>query len=304
MIRFFLILLINLFHYSVVRIKFLFNKIPRSKSFFSIMVIAPHQDDEIIGAGGKIIQTIKEGGRVFVVYVTNSVPKKHVKMMPLPHLGEFLVTLNRRIEAKIAMTLAGVPLKNLVFLAYNSRILEGYSNYPNSELTELIIEIEGKIRILIEKLRPQEIYVPAYEGGHCDHDLINFIVSRIVRELKLNRVYEMPFYATNYPDYKKGPKYSINQEFIPSDRDQLTSSYKIIHLDMKKEEIELKLDMLKAYRSQNPFLIRYMNKPDKFRLFPKYDYTKPPHEGELYRQGNLVCDITFEDFKNTVSWIN
>ncbi|MFX0194970.1 MAG: PIG-L deacetylase family protein [Candidatus Hodarchaeota archaeon] len=267
------------------------------------MVIAPHQDDEVIGAGGKIIQTIKKGGRVFVVYVTNSVPKNHVKMMPLPQLGEFLVTLNRRIEAKIAMTLAGVPLKNLFFLDYNSRILEGYSNYPNSELTELVIELEGKIRNLIERLRPKEIYVSAYEGGHCDHDLINFIVSRIASELKLKRVYEMPYYPTNYPDYKKGLKYSIFQEFIPSNRDQLTSSYKIIQLELNKEEKGLKLKMLKVFRSQNPFIIRYMNKSDKFRLLPKYDYTKPPHEGELYRQGNLVCDITFEDFKNAVRWI-
>lgn len=303
MIKFFSILLVNLFQYSIARIKLFFKKIPQSQRNFSIMVIAPHQDDEVIGAGGKIIRTIKKGGRVFVVYVTNSVPKKHVKMMPLPYFGEFLVSLNRRIEAKIAMSLAGVPLNNLFFFTYNSRILEGYRNYPNSELTELIIELEGKLRNLIEKLRPQEIYVPAYEGGHCDHDLINFIVSRISKELKLKKVYEMPFYPTNYPDYKKGVKYSIYQEFIPSDRDQLTTPYKIIHLNLNNEEKELKLKMLKVYRSQNPFLIRYMNKSDKFRLFPKYDYTKSPHEGELYRQGNLVCDMTFEDFKNAVSEI-
>ncbi len=301
MFKFFYIFLVNLFQYLIIQCKQLFKKYDRIKNKFSIMIIAPHQDDEVVGAGGKIIRIIKNNESVFVVYVTNSISKQYIQSLPFHRLVKYIATLNRRIESKIAMNLVGVPLKNLYFLNNDARILDGYRSYPNPELTEHILEIKENIQNLIIRLRPNEIYVSAYEGGHCDHDLINFIVSKITEELNLSRVYEMPFYPTNYPDYLKGPEFSIYQEFILSSKGQDTSSSEIISLDLNKDEKRLKLKMLKAFRSQNPFLIKNMNKSDKFRLLPKYDYMNPPHDGAVYSQGNLICGIIFNDFKNAVS---
>ena len=137
MLKFALTLLVNLFYYSKIRIKQFFNNTIKKKSKFSIMVIAPHQDDEVVGAGGKIIQTIKNGEDVFVVYVTNSISKQYIEKQPFPRFAKFLLTTNRKIESKIAMMVAGVPLNNLFFLDYYGRILEGYCRYPNHELTDL-----------------------------------------------------------------------------------------------------------------------------------------------------------------------
>ena len=38
-------------------------------NFDSILIFAPHPDDEIIGLGGIILQTLKNSGNVFICYV-------------------------------------------------------------------------------------------------------------------------------------------------------------------------------------------------------------------------------------------
>lgn len=39
--------------------------------YSSILIFAPHPDDEIIGLGGLILQTLKNGGDVFICYITD-----------------------------------------------------------------------------------------------------------------------------------------------------------------------------------------------------------------------------------------
>jgi len=39
--------------------------------FRSILVLAPHPDDEILGLGGIILQTLQQGGKVHLVYLTD-----------------------------------------------------------------------------------------------------------------------------------------------------------------------------------------------------------------------------------------
>ena len=40
-----------------------------------IMVIAPHPDDDIIGAGGTLIKAKENGSDIHIVYVTNGLPE-------------------------------------------------------------------------------------------------------------------------------------------------------------------------------------------------------------------------------------
>ena len=39
-----------------------------------ILVIAPHPDDDIIGAGGTLIKAKENGANIHVIYVTNGLP--------------------------------------------------------------------------------------------------------------------------------------------------------------------------------------------------------------------------------------
>ena len=43
----------------------------RNTNFKSILVLAPHPDDEIIGVGGLVLQTLKNKGQVYITYLTD-----------------------------------------------------------------------------------------------------------------------------------------------------------------------------------------------------------------------------------------
>ena len=43
----------------------------RNISFKSILILAPHPDDEIIGLGGLVLQTLKNKGQVYITYLTD-----------------------------------------------------------------------------------------------------------------------------------------------------------------------------------------------------------------------------------------
>ena len=43
----------------------------RNINFKSILVLAPHPDDEIIGVGGLVLQTLKNKGQVYITYLTD-----------------------------------------------------------------------------------------------------------------------------------------------------------------------------------------------------------------------------------------
>lgn len=69
-----------------------------------VMVIVPHEDDELNLAGGVLEQYIKYGSDVYVVYVFNGDMN-----------GDGVARIT---EADTAMTAIGIPAENLIFLGY------------------------------------------------------------------------------------------------------------------------------------------------------------------------------------------
>ncbi len=88
-----------------------------------LLIVAPHEDDETLGAGGLIQQAVAAGAAVRVVYLTYGdhnelgflLYKKRPSLTPAEHarMGEL-----RRREAIHAMARLGVPADHLVFLGY------------------------------------------------------------------------------------------------------------------------------------------------------------------------------------------
>ena len=250
----------------------------------SVMVFAPHPDDEVIGAGGLIIQTMKSGGDVKVIYITSGISGTNKN-------SEQIVI--REKEAVSAMKLAGVNENELIFLRYNS-----------GDLTKISIfnECIKKIAQIISEDVPDYIFIPAYEGGHIDHDITNFILYKALTALKLNRI-EIFEYA-GYTSYLKIDINTVKRvlrrfckcvpfvnfrfpnNFIPHNRLTHTPSFQ---LKMSDEELNLKMEMLKQYTSQDPTeLIFWHGFPDRVRKFYPYDYSKP-----AYTMGALEKTVYF-----------
>lgn len=100
-----------------------FQPLPSFSKADRILIMAPHPDDESIGAGGVIQEALKAGAKVRVLYFTNGdhnelafiVYEKRIvfRQGEFVHMGEV-----RRKEAISAMKSLGLTEEDLVFLGY------------------------------------------------------------------------------------------------------------------------------------------------------------------------------------------
>jgi LmbE family N-acetylglucosaminyl deacetylase len=193
----------------------------------SIMVFAAHEDDEAIGVGGKIIRTAKDNGTVHVVIMTDGSPDKWG--------GSEEYSLQRVDETKTALAGVGVPESNIIFLMYDD--------------LGFIFDIDfskeaDKISQIIANVSPDEIYIPAYEGGHIDHDATHLLGLEGLRRSNLSRVLLFEYIEYNY--FHWGAP-------IPDNEDQINNAeYPIITLNLSEDEIAQKKEMLRTYASQEP----------------------------------------------------
>ena len=160
----------------------------------------------------------------------------------------------RKTEMRSSLKLLGV--KDITF-----------QNIPTRTLKDNIYKTYSKIKEITNLKKIDTIFCPAYEGGHQDHDVSNFICSKFINKYK---VYEFPEY--NYFHRRINCNTFINSKNTDT------------VINLISEEKNSKKNCLKVYRSEkyNLDFIRFDN--EKFRLLAKYDYLRPPHEGVLFLQ--------------------
>ncbi|MCU1347845.1 MAG: LmbE family protein [Acidobacteria bacterium] len=100
-----------------------------------ILVVAPHVDDEAIGAGGYVIDAIAHGAEVYVVFLTAGDCNRfaarlmHKTFEPTP--SNYLAVGRTRIaEAKNAMRILGIPDDHFFVLGYPDRGLKAMVEQP------------------------------------------------------------------------------------------------------------------------------------------------------------------------------
>jgi LmbE family N-acetylglucosaminyl deacetylase len=112
------------------------------------VVVAPHPDDEVLGASG-----VLRDAEVTVVHVSDGVPP-----WAAPGEGPGLLR-RRRAECAAAWELLGAEVADVVRLGLED--LGVWRAVP--ELAQLLAHVLGA-------LAPTSVHVPAYQGGHPDHD--------------------------------------------------------------------------------------------------------------------------------------
>ena len=216
----------------------------------NILLIAPHPDDEIAGAF-MIIKKILKHKKIIVFFLTNGVIDQNSLWFWQRGFHEEKIK-KRKKEMKESMKSLGIKKFYI-------------QNIYTRSLKDNIVKTYNKILKLKKKYKIDTIFCPAYEGGHQDHDVANFICSRLVNICK---IYEFAEY--NY--YKK--KIHSNHFFSPSKNDN------IIYLtDKDKRE---KKTFLNIYESEKQNLNYLSLEKESYRELLKYDYKLPPHEGKLF----------------------
>lgn len=139
-----------------------------------ILVIAPHADDEILGVGGVMARNIDEGNEVYVCVVTHGEEPLFSK--------ELVVKL--REETIKAHQYLGV--KETFFLEYPAVRLE---EIPRYQLNQSIMEV-------VEKVEPDELYMPHTGDMQKDHQIVNEAVMVAVRPKYRHKIHAVYAYET------------------------------------------------------------------------------------------------------------
>lgn len=115
-----------------------------------VLVFAPHPDDEVIGVGGTIAKRATAGDEVYVCVVTKG---------PKSLFPEEVVEETRR-ECREADAELGV--KETLFLDFPAVMLETVPRYV----------FNGKIAEVVQRINPDEVYIPHRGDMQIDHQMV------------------------------------------------------------------------------------------------------------------------------------
>lgn len=179
-----------------------------------VLVIAPHPDDEIIGVGGTIAKRVQNGAEVYVCIVTKGLESMFDKK---------LIEQGRR-ECCQADRKLGV--KETIFLDFPAVMLETIPRY----------ELNGKIAEVVQKISPDEVYIPHRGDMQIDHQMVVDAAMVAVRPRGTDYPKRVYAYETLSETGWNIPN-TVN-EFIPTVYEDITNTY------------DAKINAMRIFKSQ------------------------------------------------------
>jgi LmbE family N-acetylglucosaminyl deacetylase len=218
-----------------------------------VLLLVPHPDDEVVGCATAIRRAVTQGGRIFAFYLTNGVPGREV-LWPWDRASHPRRVATRWREAEQAATRLGLEQA-------------ARQDIPTRTLKAHLARARATLSQLIERLRPDVIWAPAYEGGHQDHDVASFLAS-----LLRPRVPVWEFAEYNYA----GGRVRAHAFPAPNGQEQ--------ELRLDPGETAAKRELLALYASEQGNLRHIDCARECFRPQARHDYGRPPHPGTLFYQ--------------------
>jgi N-acetylglucosamine malate deacetylase 2 len=122
--------------------------------------------------------------------------------------------------------------------------------------------------------RPEAIFVQPYEGGHPDHDAASFVVRCACRLMEAEGGAPAPAIIEMTACHAEGAGLATGV-FLPAPRPVTT-------LALGRTEHLRKRAMINCFVSQRDLLAGFGTEVERFREAPDYDFSRPPHTGELH----------------------
>jgi len=198
-----------------------------------ILIIGAHPDDETLGCGGVIAKKINNGDKVVIIIMTKGEKLfSHALGITSNPTPEEVTTL-RRNETINSVQILGGKKDDIIFL-----------NYADGSLEKNINSATNKIKELLLKIQPDEIYYQNKYEAHPDHRSVNKIVKNALKKLKLN----IPQYQ-----YIVSLKYKLLLKDIAKEN-------KIIRREISKY-LHIKEKALKQFKSHLKVISKHQIKP-------------------------------------------
>lgn len=141
----------------------------------SILVVAAHPDDEVLGCGGYIANHVRLGDEVFVTFLSDGVTSR------LGNLGLQEIE-SRRSAARLASKVLGV--RDVMF-----------GDFPDNKLdASPLLEVIKSIEAVVEKIRPQTVLTHFGGDLNIDHRIVSQAVLTACRPAPKQGVKEILFF--------------------------------------------------------------------------------------------------------------
>jgi N-acetylglucosamine malate deacetylase 2 len=236
-----------------------------------VMIVAPHPDDEAIGAGGHLMDV----PQAWVVVVTDGAPRNltFARRCGFESREEYAAARRRELDAALAV--AGIGPRRLITFGI-----------VDQEAALELQELTSRLAAVFRRVRPDVVLAPAYEGGHPDHDSVAFAVRRASQAMpggEAPRLVECALY------HAAGGAYSTGD--FPDNSDEPVET-----VTLSPRAVSVKQRMYDSYATQSEILKRFDVHRERFRKAPEYDFTRAPHEGRLYYE-NYDWGVTGEQWR-------
>ncbi len=238
-----------------------------------VLIVAPHMDDEAIGAGAYALDALRAGADVFVAFLTAgdcarfSARMMHGRLTPTPS-DYVTVGLTRIAEARIAMSILGVPHDHLFVLGYPDRGLRTMVEEPSSVVRSTSTEevavpyamamspgaphtlenIVTDLQHVFDLVQPTTVITPVPFDRHPDHSAAAEIVDLALDHLSFapNRL----GYVVHTSRFLKSLVWTPERALLPPAHLQ---AFTWATYPVSTNAQLVKAAMLDAYRSQRPY---------------------------------------------------
>jgi LmbE family N-acetylglucosaminyl deacetylase len=216
-----------------------------------ILILVPHPDDEVVAAAASIGRAKAIGAEVSALYLTHGCIARET-MWPWRRKTYEAVVARRRAEGERAAALLGLtPV--------------GWSLRPARWLWRQLQEVHAEMDAAIKAHRPDQIWLPAYEGGNPDHDGLNAIGQSLAKDVAVLEFAEYNYFGGR----------TCAQAFpFPNGQEQVIA--------LTADEKRRKQELLDVYVSERQNLNYVGVERECFRPLAAYDYGNPPHPGTLW----------------------
>ncbi len=224
-----------------------------------VLIIAAHPDDEVIGAGAQF----PNWPDVHIVHVTDGAPRAMGDALWAGCAARAEYAAVRHRESQQALALAGVAADRLHQLGFVDQ--EAALDLPR---------LAHAVEALVREFDPDILITHPYEGGHPDHDATAFATQIASRQIAANARSKLcRIEMTSY--YNEAGR-MISGQFLPG-----------AHCPTKKRILSpaqrvFKQRLFECFATQKRVLSGFGLDQEAFRVAPVYDFTQPPHAGQLY----------------------
>jgi LmbE family N-acetylglucosaminyl deacetylase len=272
-----------------------------------ILIVAPHIDDESIGAGGYAIDALANGADVYVVFLTagdcNRFSARLMYKTLEPTASHYLGVGKARItEAGHAMHLLGIPRDHYFVLGYPDRGLRTMVDNPGAIIRSKATNensvpyadavtpradysyasLLSDLKKVIALVQPTTVIAPVPFDKHSDHGAAAEITDAALEQLDLHpsRLGYLVHTARSriHTAFMKTPRRAI----LPPAR---MKAFSWATYGLSTAVQETKAEILMTYKSQRPyvFLLRnaFVRQNELFYLYPAKQDEAIPSEPRI-----------------------